>query len=173
MLSFNGLSTSPFVSNLAPQGVFGWYGLSTKLGGGQFAPPQSDGGYPTPEVFDALYDWGQSYYFDGSGFGTSYVKFGDYNNSFGNMYLDIQFQGGEVWLRSELNQIFRLGWLNIEPYYGIAQIGLQSNSFIGIYQYASNGPAFFVSADLIVEIMGQRYLRVTDENGTNNIILLQ
>jgi hypothetical protein len=173
MLSFNGLVTSPFVSNLAPQGVFGWYGLSTKLGGGQFAPPQSDGGYPTPEVFDALYDWGQSYYFDGSGFGTSYVKFGDYNNSFGNIYLDLIFSGSEVWLRSEINQIFRLGWLNIEPYAGIAQIGMSSRmGFIGYNQFATNGPAFYISSDMILDI-GTLFLRVVDENGSNYNILLQ
>lgn len=173
MASINGIHVDPFEAFPSFQGSYGFSGLQTKMGYVWAPPSVTIGGFPDDQYFSELSKWGLSFAFDGSPFSTSYVKFGDYMNEQGNMYFDITYAGSEVWLRSEINQIYRLGWLNIQPYEGIAQIGVGNRSFIGYNQYANNGPAFYVSNDMIVEIMGQRYLRVVDENGTNNIILLQ
>jgi hypothetical protein len=173
MASINGIHVDPFQSFPSFQGSYGFFGLNTRMGY-EFAPPNVfDGGFPTDQIFSRLPSWGLSLSFDGSAFGNNWVKFGDYMNEQGNMYFDLTFAGGEVWLRSVINQVFRIGWLNIEPYQGIAQFGVTSSSFIGYNQFAANGPAFYISSDMIVFNADSFFLRVVDENGSNYNILLQ
>jgi len=173
MATISGVHVDPFEAFPSFQGSYGFSVLNTRMGYVWAPPGVLDGGFPPDQYFSSVPFWGLSFAFDGSPWSTSYIKFGDYKNAFGNMYFEITTEGSEYWLRSEINQIYRLGWLNIEPYSGIAQIGTDSMSFIGLNQYASLGPAFYISSSLIVEIMGQRYLRVVDENGSTYNIVLQ
>lgn len=152
------------------QGANGFFGFKSRIGY-LYAPPTSNGGFPTKNEFPFLSAWGIDCYWEQSPFGNQWVKLADFETK-ASSYLEIQGAMASLFYTSGQYQP-NLGYIDIQGYNSFAKFGLSISDFIGIKTNVRNlGSALCVSDSLIISVAGTYYLQLTQENGNNFLVPL-